>query len=119
MRPYAFLEGSQGQSQPHVKVDKAQCVDSVCIVMERGIADVQHYFSVKKNINYSPKLAFVDEMLSILISTSNNGVVLCDFKPANVLLLIDNLDHNMKAIDFDNCRQEGEVIPGETSILLA
>ena len=115
VRAYTFLEGCHGQIQPHVKEDKARCADSVCIVMERGTADVEHYFSVKKNINFSQKLAFVDEMLSILISSSNCGVVLYDFKPANVVLFSDNFHHNLKAIDFGNCRQEGEVIPSETT----
>ena len=83
--------------------------------MERGIADVQHYFSVKEYINYSHKLGLVDDMLFILISTSNSSMVLYDLKPANMVLFIDNLDHNMKATDFDKCRQEGEVILGETT----
>ena len=115
VRPYAYLEGCQGQIQPHVPEDEAYCATAVCIVMEKGTIDMHEYFAGKKKVGQALKLAFFDEMLDILISSSHCKIVLCDFKPANIVSFSDGCYYRLKAIDFDSSRQEGEEMSAEAT----
>ena len=62
------------------------------------------------------KLSVVRQLLDILISARACGVVLNDFKLANIVRVSDGkYDFTLKAIDFDNSCIEGESVGDETT----
>ena len=63
VRPYALLEGSQGQILPHAPWDEQRCGDSVCIVMERGTIDMQEFLVKHPDISRTDKLSRVEKMV--------------------------------------------------------
>jgi serine/threonine protein kinase len=116
VRPFAFLDGSQGCIIPHQKEDAEYCLKSVCIVMEKGAVDMKQYFTQRPDMPIMEKLAVVRQLLDILIAARKCGVVLNDFKLANIVRVSDGrYDFTLKAIDFDNSCVEGESMSDETT----
>lgn len=119
IRPFALLDGAQGGIRTEDTIFCAQCV---CIVMEKGVVNMKEYFSKRLDMPILEKLSVVRQLLDILISARACGVVLNDFKLANIVRVSDGkYDFTLKAIDFDNSCIEGESVGDDTtaaSILL-
>jgi serine/threonine protein kinase len=118
VRPYALLDGSMGQIGSEHAEDDAHIASSICIVMEFGVVDMLQYFSEgkRKDMPQSEKLGIVQQLLGIVAAARKCGVVLLDFKLANIVRVSDNqYDFGLKAIDFENSRMEGEEVPAETT----
>lgn len=115
VRPYAFLEGAQGQIIPQGPEDAVYCATAVCIVMEKGTINMLDFFEKYKDIDRTEKLATIATMLDILTSAAQAKIVLNDFKPANIVYVSDGCYQRWKAIDFENSRGEGEEMPAETT----
>ena len=107
VRPYAFVHGSKGQIKPFRSEEVAQCSASVCVVMERGAVDLRMHLESNTDLTTPERLSIVSQLLDILIAARKCNVVLNDFKPANVLVVIDGHRVRLKSIDFDSSRTEG------------
>ena len=114
VRPFAFLDGATGHIIPLQSEDLVVCASSICIVMEKGAVDLKEYFANRSDIQVTEKLSVVRHLLDILRAAHRCGVVLNDFKAANVVRVSDGrYDFNLKAIDFDSSREEGEAMSDE------
>ena len=116
VRPFAFLDGAHGGITPYQKEDTAYCLKSVCIVMEKGAVDMKEYFMQRPQMPIMEKLGVVRQLLDVLLAARKCGVVLNDFKLANIVRVSDGrYDFTLKAIDFDNSCLEGESLSDETT----
>ena len=116
VRPFALLDGAQGGITPNRTEDTIFCAQCVCIVMEKGVVNMKEYFSKRLDMPILEKLSVVRQLLDILISARACGVVLNDFKLANIVRVSDGkYDFTLKAIDFDNSCIEGESVGDETT----
>jgi serine/threonine protein kinase len=71
-------------------------------------------------MHQSEKLGIIQQLLGIVAAARKCGIVLLDFKLANIIRVSDGrYDYNLKAIDFDNSRKEGEEVPAETTAAFA
>jgi serine/threonine protein kinase len=117
VRPYAFIDGSKGGILPDTEVDALTCESSVCIVMERGAADLQQHLLENTDLSATEKLSLVSQLLDILLAAHRCSIVLADFKLSNVMIVIDSNRLRLKAIDFECSRKYGEVMSYETTSL--
>jgi hypothetical protein len=114
VRPFAFLDGAQGCVIPRKEEGDPYCSRSVRIVMEKGAVDMKAYFSNRLDMTIMEKLAVVGHLLDILRSARMCGVVLNNFKLANIIRVSDaRNDFTLKATDCDNSCAEGESIFNE------
>jgi serine/threonine protein kinase len=87
--------------------------------MESGVVDMLQYFSEgqRKDIHQSEKLSIIQQLLGIVAAARKCGIVLLDFKLANIIRVSDGkYDYYLKAIDFENSRKEGEEVPAEITV---
>lgn len=116
VRPYGLLDGSREQIESDYTEDDDRLFSSVCIVMESGVANMLEYCSQRKDMLQSEKLHIVQQLLGIVTAARKCGVVLLDFKLSNVIRVSNGkYDYDLKAIDFENSRLEGEEVPAETT----
>jgi hypothetical protein len=116
VRPFALLDGAQGGITPNRTEDTIFCTQCVRIVMEKGVVSMKEYFSKRLDMPIMEKLSVVRQLLDILISARACGVVLNDFKLANIVRVSDGkYNFTLKAIDFDNSCIEGESVGDETT----
>ena len=80
-----------------------------CIAMEVGVVDLQEYFfDIKKDPSFFHEVKLIGAQLCELIEAAHAiGVVLMDFKPANVLRVQKKGRFVLKAIDFESSIELG------------
>lgn len=115
VRPFAFVHGSKGYITPLLSEEIAQCSTSVCIVMEKGITDLHMHLQANTDLAAPERLSILSQLLGILIAARKCNIVLNDFKPANVVVVIENNRIRLKSIDFDNSRTEGDEMSYEAT----
>lgn len=116
VRPFCLLDGGSGNIIPYLPEDATYCSNAVCIVMEKGSVDMKEYLSHRSDMQVTEKLSVVRHMLDILIASRKCNIVLNDFKPANIIRVSDGrYDFTLKAIDFDNTKEEGEIMSDEVT----
>ena len=115
VKPHAFLGGAH--ILPHGPDDLVFCTSSVCIVMEDGGDVDMKKFLINQSMGDTEKIFVIGYLLNILVAACKVGIVLNDFKPANIIRVYDSKKCviRLKAIDFDNSRYEGDQMALEVS----
>ena len=115
VQPHALLRGDSGQITTNTDVDHAQCLSSVCIAMEMGVVSMDK-FVMKQKLSVIECFVISEKYLLIVLSACACGVVLMDFKPANIIKVLSSEGADtLKAIDFENSCLEGSNVSGETT----
>ena len=110
VQPYAFVDGSNGEISSSVNVD---CGELYGVVMEKGEGDLDDYLRKKMKkggLTFSEKISIVESLVSIVAAAHSSGIVLMDFKLANVVRVLSDGDFILKGIDFDcACRKDENI----------
>ena len=80
--------------------------DAIFMAMEEGESNLSQYLAEKVR-DYPTRLHVAYRAIEIVEAVHDQHLVVMDFKPANIIRLVQRGEVMFKAIDFDGCKSKG------------